>query len=407
MRGLGLPQVSSYSAVLPLFAASLAGGSKAVAGYAVGLRPLASMLLQLPAGRIYNYLGPRTTLAAALCIDAVAALGAAMAGRARSFWLFFMATGCGGLGQALWTVGRLAFMRMSIRPRVRGRAIAVWGGVGRLAGVVGPILGGWAAARAGSASVFVLQAAVAAVGALSILATHSDSGKGSAGALTPPYTAAGPPVKQGSASTSIGVDSGLWSTWCRHWQTYATVGSALCLVNLARAAKFVLVPLLGKELGLDVGQISAIFATANSVEAPFFLPAGLAYDRFGMRQVAIVTSAATAACWMWTGTRLRRPAGLLAVCCGLGLTNGMTSGIGTLTTQMYAPGDASDAQYFALFGILTDAAQMAGPMLVGAIAQKTSTSTATNVTAAVSLRQASSLRHVQLCYAALNVIGLV
>ena len=43
--------VSTYSAVLPLFAASLAHGSKAAAGYAVGLRPLASMLLQLPAGR--------------------------------------------------------------------------------------------------------------------------------------------------------------------------------------------------------------------------------------------------------------------------------------------------------------------------------------------------------------------
>ena len=37
---------------------------------------------------------------------------------------------------------------------------------------------------------------------------------------------------------------------------------------------------------------------------------------------------------------------------------GMTSGIGTLTTQMYAPGDSNDANYFALFGILTDAAQM-------------------------------------------------
>ena len=39
-------------------------------------------------------------------------------------------------------------------------------------------------------------------------------------------------------------------------------------------------------------------ATANSVEVPFFLPAGLAYDRFGMRKVAIVTSAATAGLWL-------------------------------------------------------------------------------------------------------------
>ena len=58
------------------------------------------------------------------------------------------------------------------------------------AGVVGPAAGGWVAGRAGFSAVFGLQAAVAAVGALSIQATHNP-----AAPLSPlPTTAAGPPV---------------------------------------------------------------------------------------------------------------------------------------------------------------------------------------------------------------------
>eukprot|EP01050_Picozoa_sp_SAG11_P024596 SAG11_NODE_5288_length_1605_cov_1.408367_2_plen_73_part_00 len=57
------------------------------------------MLLQLPAGTLFKYLGPRHTIAVGLLTDTVMALGAWLAGRRRSLRLLILMQFFGGAGQ--------------------------------------------------------------------------------------------------------------------------------------------------------------------------------------------------------------------------------------------------------------------------------------------------------------------
>eukprot|EP01050_Picozoa_sp_SAG11_P024595 SAG11_NODE_5288_length_1605_cov_1.408367_1_plen_114_part_00 len=97
----------------------------------------------------------------------------------------------------MFTVGRLAHMRAAIRPAVRGRAVAIWGGVGRLAGIVGPASGGFVAAWQGSAAVFVLQVALFFCGCVwSFLFDAAASGAGAVGLANVLMADSSPPPRQ-------------------------------------------------------------------------------------------------------------------------------------------------------------------------------------------------------------------
>lgn len=73
----------------------------------------------------------------------------------------------------------------------------------------------------------------------------------------------------------------------------------------------------------------------------------------------------------------------------LGVGNGVLSGAGTLTCQDFAPGEERHKpNYFAIWSVYTGVATMAGPNLIGGIAERTSIFTAAAVTSALALASA-------------------
>lgn len=75
-----------------------------------------------------------------------------------------------GVGGALMTPGSLAILQASFRPEDRSRAIGIWSGLGGIAAVLGPLLGGWLLAVASWRWVFLVNLPVAAV--VLLLARH-------------------------------------------------------------------------------------------------------------------------------------------------------------------------------------------------------------------------------------------
>ena len=55
--------------------------------------------------------------------------------------------------------------------------------------------------------------------------------------------------------------------------------------------------MIGSEIGLNPLQIGTCLSVASAIEAPLFIPAGWAYDRFGRKPVVVPGTATVAAAW--------------------------------------------------------------------------------------------------------------
>ena len=143
---------------IALFALEITG-SRAFAGIAVGAAGIGETVANVPASLVYRALGAQHTLAAGQLLSGVASLLVALACRARARGLFTAALALIGVGDAIFRVGRSAHVREVTAPAIRGRATAMMGGIGRVAQVLGPPIGGVVVARAGIASAFALRAA--------------------------------------------------------------------------------------------------------------------------------------------------------------------------------------------------------------------------------------------------------
>jgi MFS family permease len=113
--------------------------------------------------------GGRAALGLGAAVSAAASLLAAAAVSARHFRVFVLAMAVEGVSGALRSSAHAAYMLELAPARLRGRAAAVSGGVHRVANIVAPVTGGWAAQRYGAAAPFLLGGAAKALGSLLFL----------------------------------------------------------------------------------------------------------------------------------------------------------------------------------------------------------------------------------------------
>jgi MFS family permease len=209
--------------------------------------------------------------------------------------------------------------------------------------LLGPLAGGALAARSGIGPAFGAAAACVVAAFLCLLL----------------FTAPGAP--RGPA-LSWRVLPALASA---HRRAFATAGVAAIVFMLMRAARNVLLPLLGAELGLTPATIGVAVALSAAVDVLLFYPAGVAIDRYGRRATAI-PSALLFTASLAALSLVDSFATLLAAGLALGIANGLSTGIVmTLGTDL-APADRR-GEFLGLWRLLTDFGSAAGPWVVSAV----------------------------------------
>jgi EmrB/QacA subfamily drug resistance transporter len=137
--GMAMLDGTVVNVALPTIGRDLDAGLAALQ-WTVNAYTLTLAALILLGGSLGDRLGRRRVFVFGVVWFALASLGCALAPGAG--WLV-AARAVQGVGGALMTPGSLAMIQASIHPADRGRAIGTWSGLGGLAAVLGPFLGGW------------------------------------------------------------------------------------------------------------------------------------------------------------------------------------------------------------------------------------------------------------------------
>jgi len=251
-----------------------------------------------------------------------------------------------GVGHAIWNVSRMAYLAEETVSQNRGRAIATFGGVGRMGGFIGPGIGGLVAAYWGIRAPFIAYAIIGVVVVLIVLF-----------GLGPDKPVADRP----DAKTFR-----MWDVFREKLSILTKAGTGQFLAQTVRSGRAVIVPLYGADIiGLGVDQIGFILSAASFVDMSLFYPAGLIMDRFG-RKFAIVPSFLVQALGLavvpFTGGFIS----LAAATCVIGIGNGLSSGsMMTLGADLAPEEDVGD--FLGVWRLIGDGGRMGSPVVVGGI----------------------------------------
>lgn len=137
--GMALLDMTIVNVALPTIDSDLDAGTAGLT-WTVNAYTLTLASLILLGGSLGDRFGRRRVFLLGVVWFAAASL---LCGIAPSVGVLVAARALQGIGGALLTPGSLAILQASFRPADRSRAIGIWSGVGAVAAVIGPLLGGW------------------------------------------------------------------------------------------------------------------------------------------------------------------------------------------------------------------------------------------------------------------------
>ena len=349
--------------VLPLYAKEL-NASYSLIGLVLAGEAIGMLLGDVPAGVFMRRLGEKRTMLMGAACAALATAGL--------FWtstvtLAILLRVLAGFGRAQFTVARHTYVASVASVGKRGRAIALFGGLMRIGGFLGPLVGGVFASAYGLRSIFLVFGATN-LAALVAMAVFVDSPTGEAASETTPRRAGGP----------------LLVTLKEHYRILTAAGAGQILAQTIRAGRSAIIPLYAADvLGLEVSAIGAIISLASAVDMSLFYPAGWVMDHLG-RKHAIVPSFILQAVGMllvpFTGSFV----GLLAASILIGIGNGLSSGSMMTLGADLAPGHAR-GEFLGIWRLIGDAGHTSGPLVVGQVADLVTLPTAAWVMALAGL----------------------
>ena len=327
----------------PLLATHM-GASIAVAGLIVALRGLGMMVFDIPAGILVGKVGERYAMVIGTAILAVVAVGAALT---RSVPVFAVLMVLMGFSWAIWQLARLTYVTEQAPPEQRGRALSLVGGTNRVGNAIGPLLGGLMGELFGLSSSFFLQAGLVMIASalMFVLIKESDDKLEVAG-----HGAIG------ERFLGIIMD---------HRRTFATAGLATVCLSVLRASRQVIIPLWGEQIGLGATAVGGVFSASNSIDMLLFYPTGSVMDRWGRKWVGIPCMVILGIGLMLIplATTLQI---FVAVAMLTGLGNGMGSGIVMTLGADFSP-STNRAEFLGVWRLISDAGQLAGPLLLSAV----------------------------------------
>jgi MFS family permease len=352
--------------VLPLFVAQMGAGF-ALVGLALAAEAIGMLLGDLPAGSLLRRVDrKKAMLAGVAVVGASVALLPFAGGVVLVIGLRLLA----GIGAALWSLSRHAYLTEATRAVGRGRALAAFGGATRVGHFVGPALGGVVAGVFGFAAAFWLYAAIAAA----------------AFWLCARYLEARDP-RDADPDHRLGHRAALAQVLRGQRRTLLVTGTGHVMAQMIRSGRRIVIPLYGAAvLGLDVQAVGWVLSAAALLDVTMFPLAGMLMDRLG-RKWAIVPSFALQAVGVALVPMAGGFGGLLLVGCIIGVGNGIGSGtMMTLASDLARPGTIGE--FLGVWRVIGDAGSMGGPVVVGAVADVVTLETAALVIAAVGMAAA-------------------
>lgn len=327
---------------LPLYAQSF-DLSFSMVSLVVAASSIGTVIGDVPAGMLLERVSRKTGMVIGISIVLVGMTGL---GLARTSLELILYQGLSGLGMALWQTSRHTFITDVIAVRSRGRALAIFGGVGRTGAFTSPAIGGMLGAAFGLRMPIFVYAAVIGIVLVLVIWFIVDT--------RPEKSGAGPhePWRQ------------VRDMAVRHARPLLTAGSAQIFAQMIRQGRRLIIPLYGVSvIGLDVEAVGLIMTLSSAVDMLLFPAAGYIMDHYGRKY-----SAVPAFLIMGAGMALipltSSFTGLLLATLVIGLGNGLGSGtMMTLGADLAPP--HSIGQFLGLWRFIGDVGGVGGPLVVG------------------------------------------
>ncbi|THV27350.1 MFS transporter [Glycomyces paridis] len=332
-------------AVVPLIALSALdlGATVTQAAIVVGLIGFGQLCGDLPAGALAQRFGEKRVLLAACVVEATALV---VASRTGSLAVLAACVFAIGLSSAVFGLARHAYLSEAVAIGFRARALSTLGGTFRIGSFIGPFVGALLIEQHSFGATYAFAAATSLAGGLLSLAL-------------PDLPTARRPEAPAPARQSM------WRVLAEHRKVFATAGTGVFLIMIARASRQAIIPLWAALQGLDATTTSIIFGLAAGVDMLLFYPGGAIMDRFGRMWVALPAMIVMGAGFLLlplSGTAVA--IGLVA--CFMGLGNGISSGIVLTIGSDVAP-DEGRRQFLGGWRLCADLGNVAGPGLISLV----------------------------------------
>ena len=346
--------------VLPGFAKEEMAASIGLIGLVIAARYIGTMIFDVPAGILVGRIGLRKTMTAGVLLFGIAAL---WAGLSPNFSSLMAARLLAGASYALWSISRHSYIAAAVPMDVRGRALALFGGLSRIATILGPLIGGILAEFVGIRVPFYAQATVAIFTLLMILITAKNM------------------VEPQQTGMRRNVFTELGSVISTHRSDFATAGVAAIALQFLRSGREFLIPVWGEEIGLGKDQIGYIATISFAVDSMMFPLVGYSMDRWGRKSTGIpafLVLGIAVALIPQTGTF----GALLAVGLLAGLGNGLSSGFVLITGTDLSPKN-NPGGFLGVWRFISDTGGASGPVAIGGLAQIVTLGVASLATAGI------------------------
>ena len=346
--------------VLPGFAKEEMAASIGLIGLVIAARYIGTMIFDVPAGILVGRIGLRKTMTAGVLLFGIAAI---WAGMSPNFSSLMAARLLAGASYALWSISRHSYIAAAVPMDVRGRALAVFGGLSRIATILGPLIGGILAEFVGIRVPFYAQATVAIFTLLMILVTAKNM------------------VEPQQTGIRRNVFKELGSVISTHRSDFATAGVAAIALQFLRSGREFLIPVWGEEIGLGKDQIGYIATLSFAVDSMMFPLVGYSMDRWGRKSTGIpafLVLGIAVALIPQTGTF----GALLAVGILAGLGNGLSSGFVLITGTDLSPKN-NPGGFLGVWRFISDTGGASGPVAIGGLAQIVTLGVASLATAGI------------------------
>jgi len=331
----GIPGHAAFL-LLPLCIIEI-GGSPSAAAAVIGFKGLGMMICDIPGGKIARRLGNKLTMELAAMLVGLVFFAYAFCDSVVLFWIMAFIHGC---GSSTFLVGRMSFLAKNYPVNQRGRVIAMIAGSLRLTALLGPVAGGLLVEFIDFRYTFLLCSAFFYMG---VFCMYRSSVVESEGEI------------EFSSVRTIDI--------LRDYKSvFATAGIAAVVFMLMRAGRTVLVPIIGKNYGLDAGVIGFIVSASALIDVLLFYPAGMAMDKYGRRFTA-VPSAFLFTVGLFGLAFANDFSSLLFWAVFLGLANGLSTGIVMTLGTDHSP-VGRRGEFLGVWRLITDSGSTLGPLVV-------------------------------------------
>jgi MFS family permease len=324
--------------IIPASAQAL-GADLPTAGLIAGLVMIGTLIADLPAARLVDYLGERRSMIAAA---ATASLGILFSVFATNIFMLGFGILIIGMTAAVFALARHSYIAEHVPFSHRARSLAILGGMFRGGNFLGPLIGAGIITIFGIQSIYWLAVVFCGLAGLILLATKPES------MLNTPSHAKG----------------GTWRVAKAEKSKLLTIGLASAILGAVRTTRIIGLPLWALYIGLDPALAALYIGLAGALDFALFYTSGQVMDKFGRRFAAVPTLIGMGLTHMLVGFAVDGSL-FLAVALLMSLANGVGSGVILVLGADLAP-PAARNEFLASYRLVIDAGVAASaPVLSG------------------------------------------